>query len=670
MQKNTIKTKIEKLRSEIDKHRIAYHVHDKPTISDEVYDSLMKDLVSLEEKHPEFSDEFSPTKRVGGEILKEFVKFTHKVPQWSFDNVFSFEELKKWEERNLNLLNKQGNKSIPTYFAELKIDGLKIVLYYEQGRLKNAVTRGDGVVGEDVTENIKTIKTIPFVLPEKLDIVVIGELWLSKEEFNRINLEREKLGLEIYKNPRNTAAGTIRQLDPKIVAERKLNYFAYDTENSNFPTQKDEIETLKKFGFNVNLESDFCKNIEEVQKQYDKWNNKKRENQDYGIDGLVVKINEREIFDTLGYTSKSPRGGIAYKFAAEEAATKLLDVTFQVGRTGVVTPVGELEAVELSGSTVRRATLHNFDEIKRLGVKIGDTVMVRKAGDIIPQIFGVLENLRTGKERKIVQISKCPICQSTLEFLSDKSENMGVKLICLNPNCEAKKINKIIYFASRRVANIDGLGESTVNALFEAGLVKNISDIFKLTKDDVLKLEGFKEKSAQNLLDGIEKAKKLKLELFIMGLSINNVGEETSIDLAKNFKTLDNFLNLSKEDLDKIFGIGDKIKEDILKFLKDQNNLKEIRELLKFIKVEDYKNISLSSKFGNLRFVITGTFEKYSRDEIEKIVKENGGSVQSAVNAKTSYLVVGEDAGSKLEKAIKLNIKAINIEEFLELIQS
>ncbi len=665
--KSEIKNRIESLRQEIEKHRAAYYVYDNPVISDEAYDSLHKELDKLEQENPEFDDPLSPTKRVGGEILGQFEKFEHKISQWSFDNVFSFEELQKWEERNLNYLRKEKNFSeTPTYFSELKIDGVKIVLYYENGRLKNAVTRGDGVVGEDVTENIKTIKTIPFVLPEKIDIVVIGELWISKKEFAKINKIREKEGLELYKNPRNLAAGTIRQLDPKIVAERKLNYFAYDTENSNIQTQKEELETLKKIGFKVNGESKFCKNLEEVQKMYDTWNDGKRNLEEYGIDGLVIKINEKKIFDLLGYTAKSPRGGIAYKFSAEEAVTKLLSVTYQVGRTGSVTPVAELEPVELAGTTVKRATLHNFDEIERLGIKIDDSVMVRKAGDIIPQVFGVFENLRTGKEKKILEIKNCPICDTIL--IKDEAGD-GVKLICPNKNCEARKINKIIYFASRKVANIEGLGESTVTALFNAGFVHNISDIYSLTKENILTLEGFKEKSTQNLLDGIEKSKTMPIEIFIMGLSIKNIGEETSIDLAKHFKALENFLQANNNELLKIYGIGEKILEEVIAFLNNKENKTEIQKLLKFIKVKDFESKEKSAKLENLRFVITGTFEKYSREDIEKIIKENDGSVQNAINNKTSFLVLGSNPGSKFEKAQKLGIKIISIEEFLELIK-
>jgi DNA ligase (NAD+) len=419
-----------------------------------------------------------------------------------------------------------------------------------------------------------------------------------------------------------------------------------------------------EFGFTVNKESKYCKTIQEVQKVYEKWNGNKRESEEYHIDGLVVKVNERGIYDSLGYTAKSPRGGIAYKFEAEESTTKLLSVTYQVGRTGVVTPVAELEPVELSGSTVRRATLHNFDEIERLGVKIGDTVYVRKAGDIIPQVFGVVESLRTGKEKKIVEIRKCPICNT--ELVKDTGD--GIKLICPNESCESKVINKLIYFASRKCANIEGLGESTVQALYDAGLVHKVSDIYKLSKKDILTLEGFKEKSAQNLLNGINTAKTLPLETFIMGLSVKNVGEETSVDLAKHFKSLNNFLNTTKDELNKIYGLGDKIVFELLTYLENKDNQKEIKELLKHIEVKDYVSRNVSSTLEGLRFVVTGSFEEMSRDEIEASIKNNGGAVQSAVNAKTNYLIVGTDAGSKLEKANKLGVKTISLSEFKKML--
>jgi DNA ligase (NAD+) len=662
-----IESKIQKLRDEIEKHRILYHVYDTPSISDEAYDSLMKRLIELEEKYPEYDSPNSPSKRVGGEVLDSFSKVTHEVEQWSYDNVFDFSELSKWEERNFRYLEKNSNLKVSkiSYFAELKIDGLKVILKYVKGELIQAATRGDGLVGEDVTNNIRTIKSIPFHIDTKEELLfVVGEVWMSKKDFEKANEERKANGEELYMNPRNVAAGTIRQLDPKVVSKRNLKFFAYDIPNLRLD-QSDKNNLLKKLNFLVNKQSVYAKDLNEVEKYYKKWNGEKRFDEEYGIDGVVVKVNEYDICENLGYTAKAPRFGIAYKFEAEEAATKVLDVTWQVGRTGVVTPVAELSPVLLSGSTVKRATLHNFDEIQRLGVKIGDTVLVRKAGDIIPQVFQVIENLRDGKEKKISEIKKCPVCKSELfkDTLGD-----GVKLVCKNDECEEKIIGKIIYYVSKKCANIEGLGEEKIRHFYNLGYLKSISDIYKLDFDSIEKLEGFGEKSAQNLKESIEKSKIQKLETFITGLSINNVGEETSIDLAKKFQTLENFLNLRKEDLDSIYGIGEKIIQEILNWKNDVKIQKEVKEILKYVKVTDFKENTVSKKLADLRFLVTGSFEEMSRDEIHKLVKENGGEVQSAINKKTSYLIVGSDAGSKLEKAQKLGVKTISLKEFLDMI--
>jgi len=668
MTKSEVKKRIESLRKELEIHRHAYYVLENPTIPDGAYDSLFNELLKLEEEYPEFDVLNSPSKRIGGKILDGFQKVQHDFKQWSYDNVFSFDELKKWEERNERYLEKESDiKLSGGYFCELKIDGLKVILKYVNGELVQAATRGDGEVGEDVTENIRTIKTVPLQIQNKKPIFVVGEVWLGKKDFEKMNKERQGSGEVLYANPRNVAAGTIRQLDTGIVSKRNLRFFAYEIlGDDDVQTQTGMNKELVDLGFLVNNQSRYCKDLSEIQNYYEVWNGQMRYDEDYGIDGVVIKTDNLVVAGKLGYTAKSPRSGIAYKFHAEEVATKLLDVTFQVGRTGVVTPVAELTPVQLAGSTVKRATLHNFDEIERLGVKIGDTVMVRKAGDIIPQVFDVLVNLRDGKEKKIVEIKKCPVCKSDL--VKDESGD-GVKIICPNSNCEAKVVNKIIYYASRKVANIDGLGESTVQALFDTGFVKKVSDIYKLKYEQVAQLEGFKEKSITNLLSAIENSKTLPLEIFIMGLSINNVGEETSVDIARHFKTLDVFLDLQKGEIEKIFGIGEKIKEGILEFFTKKENLQEIKELLKYVKVLDYKDNSLSQSLADMRFVVTGTFDDYGRDDIEKMIKQNGGSVQSAVNAKTTYLIVGENAGSKLEKAEKLGIKRIEVVEFLEMLK-
>ena len=439
MNKKEIGIRIGELRRLLERHRILYHVHDKPEISDEVYDSLMRELEKLEKENPDFYSSLSPAVRIGGDVIDHFEKVTHTVKQWSFDNVFNFKELLDWEERNLTILKKENIKETPTYVAEMKIDGLKVILTYEDGNFVRAATRGNGEIGEDITENIKTVKSIPLVLPEKVSFIVIGEAWMKKKDLERINKEREKDGLALYANTRNLAAGTLRQLDPKIVATRNIQIYAYDVEQTidnrqkttDYPkTQEEELELLSKFGFLVNKDRKVCKNLKEAQTFYEKWI-EKRHTQDYGIDGLVIKINERKLWDELGYTAKSPRGGIAYKFPAEVVATKLLDITVQVGRTGAITPVAELAPVLLAGSTVSRATLHNEDEIKRLDVRVGDTVSLRKAGDVIPEIFDVFKELRPKNAKTFVMPTNCPSCDSKLSRIQIGKE-LSAALYCLN----------------------------------------------------------------------------------------------------------------------------------------------------------------------------------------------------------------------------------------------
>jgi DNA ligase (NAD+) len=519
-----VQSKIELLRREVEKHRIAYHTHDNPTISDESYDALMQELILLEQKYPQYNDPRSPSNRVGGVVLDQFKKVTHSMLQWSYDNVFNFEELAAWERRNQNYLKKEtGQEAVFSYFAELKIDGLKLILTYKNGSLLQAATRGDGEVGEDITNNVFTINSIPKYLSENTDITVIGECWLAKSEFEKINNLRKKEGQEEYKNPRNLAAGTLRQLDSSLVRERDLQFFAYDTDHEL--NQDKENEHLTKLGFMVNNQSRLCKNLSEVEEYYKKWNTDAKDKEEYGIDGVVVKINEKKYEQQLGYTAKSPRGGIAYKLKSKEAVTQLLSVTYQVGRTGSVTPVAELAPVILDGTTVKRATLHNFDEIERLGVQVGDYVQIRKAGDIIPQVFGVMTSIRNGTEKKILEIKTCPECESNLYR---DTENEGVKLQCKNVTCPAKNISRLIYFASKKCMDIENLGEETVKQLFEIGLVVHASDFYTLTYEDLIALEGFKDKSVTNLLESIQKSKTQKLERFITALGIPNVGEVTA----------------------------------------------------------------------------------------------------------------------------------------------
>lgn len=661
---NKTKVEIESLRKELEQHRIAYHVHDKPTISDEVYDSMMVRLAHLEDKYPEYNDPMSPTGRVGGEVLDAFQKVQHEIPQWSYDNVFDFEELQAWEKRNKNYLKKEKNiDSEFEYFTELKIDGLKIILKYVDGKLVQAATRGDGVEGEDVTENIKTIRTIPLSIKTTYkELFVTGEVWIASTDFEKINEDRVKNGEEEYRNPRNLAAGTLRQLDSKIVAKRRLQFFAYHIDlfgSENFKTQEEINSTLKDFRFLVNPQSKLYKDLEGVQKFYDIWNGEKRYKQEYGIDGVVIKVNDLAVAKDLGFTAKAPRSGIAYKLSAEEAATQLLDVTFQVGRTGTITPVAELAPVRLAGTVVSRATLHNFDEVERLGIKIGDMVMVRKAGDIIPQVFGVLENLRKGEEKKISKPKKCPICKSDLQ-------QEDVKIFCPNKHCPAKVVERITYFASRKCMDIEGLGESTVETFFEKGILNSISDIYKLKnkRQDILDLEGFKEKSTDNLLEAIENRRSVPLSTFITSLGIQNIGEETAIDLAKHFKNFKDFWQADFEDYLKIYGIGEKVARSIEDFKGNESEVREVQELQKYIDIQDY-TVSDTQVLEGKRIVITGSFENYSREDLEKLVRDLGGKVSSDVSRSTSFLLLGEDPGSKLAKAEKLGVKIISLQDFL-----
>jgi DNA ligase (NAD+) len=656
MDKSQAKKRVNDLRGLLEHHRVLYHVHDAPKISDELYDGLMRELDSLEKKFPELDSPFSPTHRVGGDPIPKFEKVVHAIKQWSFDNAFNFEELLAWEERNIKILEKAGVKRKPTYVAEMKIDGLKVVLTYEHGKLIRGATRGNGEVGEDITENIKTVKTIPLTLPENVSITVIGEAWMKKKDLEKINKEREKDGLPLYANTRNFSAGTLRQLDPKIVAKRNIQIYAYDMEGGTIPTQEKELETLSKYGFLVNKDRKYCKNLQEVQKFYEKWVDKKN-TQDYGIDGLVIKINERDIWDELGYTAKSPRGGIAYKFPADEVSTKLLNIVVQVGRTGAITPVAELEPVLLAGSTVARATLHNGDEIKRLDVRVGDTVALRKAGDVIPEIFDVFKDLRPKDAKPFVMPKKCPACNSELKR-NKVGKTESVAVFCMNQNCPAKNLEGLIHFVSKKGMNIEGLGEKIIETFKEIGLITDRTSIFKLKKGDISGLEGFGEKSEENILASIEKSRNIPLHRFLYALGILNVGEQTAKDIAYHFGSFEKIRRSPAEVLSLVEGVGEKVAGEVVYFFRDEKNRKEIDNLLKEVKIQTEKK--KEGKLNGLTFVITGTLPTLSRDEAKELIEKNGGHVSSSVSAKTSYLLMGENAGSKYDDAKKLGIKTIS----------
>ncbi len=551
--KDEINRRIVKLRKEIERYRYEYHVLDKLNISEAALDSLKKELYDLEAMHPDLITPDSPTQRVAGQALDKFEKTVHQVAQWSFDDAFSREDMENWQDKVFNYLEKQTGsrpKSVD-YMCELKIDGLHVVLTYQNGKLVLAATRGDGKVGENVTQNIKTIQSVPLKINEEADIIVEGEVWLGRKMLEKINKERAKSGEAVFANPRNAAAGTIRQLDSRVVAERKLDTYIYDISAGEIPvSQKLELERLEKLGFKVNQRRRLCKNLDEVTVFWEEWQ-KKKDSQDYWIDGVVIKVNERKLQNILGYTGKSPRWAIAYKFPAEQGTTVVEEVYVQVGRTGALTPVARVRPTHLAGTTVTHSTLHNFDEIERLGLKVGDTVIMEKAGDVIPKIVEVLPRLRTGHEKNVIIPKKCPVCGSEVmrKILEIEKGRKSAALYCANKNCFAQELEKINHFVSKHAFDIDHCGEKIVEQLVNVGLIKDAADLFILTIGDLEELDRFGEKSAKNLVESIQKAKNVTFARFINALSIQHVGVETAEDIAEYFGTLDKFMNASPEQL-------------------------------------------------------------------------------------------------------------------------
>lgn len=681
MNKKEAKNRIEKLSKEIDDLRYRYHVLDDPEITDEIYDSLMHELVKLEKDFPDLKSDNSPSVRVGGKPLEKFEKVTHVFRQWSFNDAFSFEEMKKWEEKIQRMIEKDsGLKNEKVEFCcEMKIDGLKIILTYQDGILIQGATRGDGAIGEKVTENLKTIGSIPLKLNQDISGIFVGECWLGRKELTRINLERKKKGEKLFANTRNAAAGAIRQLDPKIAASRKLDAFIYDIDKIDLEIPKNqslELELLKKLGFKTNKDYRVCKNVSEIEKMYQEWIGKK-DKQDYAIDGIVVKINSRKIQDALGYTGKSPRWGIAYKFPAEKVTTIVEDIKIQVGRTGALTPVAHLQSVLVAGSVVSRATLHNEDEIKRLEIKIGDTVVIQKAGDVIPEVIEVIKNLRSGKEKKFQMPKICPICGGKVERFEGESATY-----CLNSKCFAVEKENIIHFVSKKGFNIDGFGEAIVEKLLQEGLISNFADIFELEKGDLKLLERFAEKSADNLVSSIEKAKIIQFPKFIFALGIRHTGEETAHLIAQNLNLVSKEKVKSFADLVRIFpkisiekwlsikGIGEKSAQSLNLWFNDKENivlLERMNDLGVEVKLEN-KSQNLNSKLQSKKFVLTGELDGFTRDEAKDIIRKAGGEVSTSVSKNTDYLLAGEKPGSKYDKAKSLGIKIIDSKEFKLLI--
>lgn len=659
-----VQERIEKLRETIRKHRYNYHVLDKEEISIEALDSLKDELSRLEIQYPELITPDSPTQRVAGQPLDKFRKAPHKIPQWSFNDAFSPEDMMDFDARVKRMLKTEmGRDVVPTYTAELKIDGLKVVLEYEKGLLKTAATRGDGKVGEDVTMNIRTIESVPLRLSRNVDCIVEGEVWLPKPEFERINKQRKKDGEPEFANPRNMAAGTIRQLDSKIVAERKLDMFVYDVGQSSEDVpdnQAEELGYLRDLGFKVEKHFKHCETMSDVIAFWKSWE-KKKDKQDYLIDGVVVKVNEREYQDALGFTGKAPRFAIALKFPAEQVTTVLEDIVFQVGRTGVVTPVAQLRPVLVAGSTVSRATLHNEDEIKRLDVRIGDTVILQKAGDVIPDIVSVLTEMRTGKEKPFIFPTHIPECggDGSIERIPGQAAYR-----CVDKNSDAQNRRKLYHFTSKKVFNIDGLGPKVLDQLIDAGLIVTPVDIFRLERGDIEGLPRFAEKSIANLLDAIEKAKKVTLPRFIASLSIPQVGEETAILLADTFGSLEKIRKASKSEFEQIDGIGPIVAEELEKWFSQKVHAKLVDDLLQFVTIlKPKKNLAVGVLSGKT-VVVTGTLPTLSREEAQQLVRDNGGHVASSVSKNTTYLLAGEKAGSKLAKAEKLGVEVINEDQF------
>lgn len=706
--KNAIE-RLEKLKELIEHHRHAYHAKDAPEISDEAYDSLFKELEALEAQYPELQTSDSPTQRVGGTPLKEFVKVKHEHAQWSFDDVFDLSELKKWDEKVRNFMEKAGVADEKLeYCCELKIDGLKIVLTYEHGELVRAATRGDGEVGEDVTVNVKTIRSVPMKISndklpssnksqgsnfksEILDksenrnsksqniqkLIVVGEAWIGQDSLVKINKEREKAGETTFANTRNLAAGSMRQLDPKITASRRLDSFLYDIDelvpNSMVPqTQAGEIELLKRLGFKTDPHFKVCKNVSEIQAFYEEWT-KKRHDLQYGLDGIVIKVNSVKIQQALGYTAKSPRWGVAYKFPAEQVTTILEDIVFQVGRTGVITPVAVMKPVLVAGSTVSRATLHNEDEIKRLDLRLGDTVILQKSGDVIPDIVSVVTELRPKNSKPFKWPTHIQACggDGSIERIPGEAAWR-----CVAKDSFVQQKRKFYYFTSKKCFDIDGLGPKIIDVLFENGLIATFDDIFTLKKGDILALPRFAELSADNLISAIEKARTVTLPRFLASLSIPQVGEETAYDVAKHFTesagaqaALESIMNAKAGDFRSIYGVGEVVAQSLELWFASSDNRKLVKNLLKRVNIIA-ETVSANKKFEGKSFVFTGTLPTLEREAGQVMVRQNGGDVSSSVSKKTSYVVAGEEAGSKLDKARELGVKILNEEEFLEMVKS
>jgi len=662
--------KIETLREKIRHHEHLYYVLDAPEISDAEFDRLMNNLKKLEAEHPDLITSDSPTQRVGGKPREGFVKVPHSSPMLSLDNTYNLDELRNWERRVHEL---SGRKDVE-YVCELKLDGMSLAVRYEAGKLVRGITRGDGSIGEDVTANVRTVRSIPLSISrEKLkaagipaDFEVRGEMLMPIASFKRMNEERAQKGLSLFANPRNATAGTVRQLEPSITAQRRLDYFAYallQNGRTYFGRHWETLNALESAGFKVNPSRKLAKNFDEVWNFIDK-EEQQREKLPYEIDGIVVKVDRTNLQDELGYTGKAPRWAIAYKYPARAGITQVENIVPQVGRTGKLTPVAWLKPVPIGGTTVSRATLHNMDEIERLGVKIGDWVEVERGGDVIPKVTRVVDDKDHPRGHKSFHMpDKCPVCGGHVVRTEGEADHR-----CVNANCPAKLRESILHFASRGVMNIDGMGEALVSQLTDRGLVKDVADLYHISKKDLLSLERFADKSADNILKEIEASKKLPFERVIYGLGIRFVGERTAQFLAEHFGSMDALMDASDEELQQVNEVGPRIAHSIREFFDETKNRELVRRLGEAGLTFSGKKKERGTKLAGKTFVLTGTLARYTREEAKKLIEDAGGRVSGSVSKKTDYVIAGNDAGSKLEKAKELRIAVLDEDQMTEIL--
>lgn len=664
-----IKDKIIKLRQDLERYNYFYYVKNESLIGDTEYDNLLKELEKLEEKHPEYKDENSPSQRVGSSLKEsKFQKVEHKKSMLSLSNTYNTSDVENFDKR----VKKSIDEGLE-YVLELKLDGLSISVHYENGRLVKAVTRGDGVVGEDVTENVMEIESIPHFLKEDVSVEVRGEIVLPLSKFDEINKKRVEGGEEPFANPRNAASGTLRQLDASIVKDRKLDcyfYYLVDGEKLDIEKHSDSLDYLGKIGLKTTGIYDVCKDVAELEERIKYWEEKRHE-LDYETDGLVIKLNRFEHHNILGNTTKSPRWAIAYKFPAKQVSTKLLDITFQVGRMGTVTPVAELQEVEVSGSKVKRASLHNFDEIRRKDIRIGDTVFIEKAAEIIPQVIKSVKELRTGEEIEIVEPTNCPVCGTGLV-----QEEGLVAIKCPNELCDAKVQRKIEYFVSRDAMNIDGLGSKIVEKLIEIGKIKDITDIFRLkeSRGELETLDKMGSRSVENLINSVEESKKRPYSKSLYALGIPFVGKFLANLLSSYSKNIDNLMNMSEEELISIDQVGNKVASSVYNFFRNEKNIEIVKKLQEFgvnFSEVEVNEEDLNSEFVGKTFLFTGKLLHYKRNEIKEVIESLGGTNVGSVSKNLDYLIVGEKAGSKLKKATELGtVKILTEEEFIKLAEN